>query len=280
MFGLFKKKKEDPKPAQTREQDPIYKEFAADFPAEVTDILAVTGASGFSAEQVEGTDLWKASMGVTAWKDEYTQELKQGEARLEVLGDDQLLSYLRDYVPRDFIIQLPVRPSADGTRFLMLDLPKPAFDPELKAILDKQKEPVTLEVDGLGTFTFSRTMSWFQTEIDWADQAVQLVFDRSETQEDSIQTALALTAEAADWDVRVKEFAAGQLVDQVNEWLQESGESFDCETLAARLEIDTVLAAEEGRVEFWMHDEEMLFPQTIHVTGTLTDGPMTAGESE
>ena len=42
----------------------------------------------------------------------------------------------------------------------MLELPQPGFDPDLKAILDEQKKPVSTWVEGLGTFTLNRTVDW------------------------------------------------------------------------------------------------------------------------
>ena len=49
------------------------------------------------------------------------------------------MDYLRQRVPRDFIIKCRARLSVDGSRLLMLELPQPGFDPDLKAILDEQK---------------------------------------------------------------------------------------------------------------------------------------------
>lgn len=274
MFGLFKKKKEEPRSAEPQEQNQEYKTFAADFPGEETDILAVTGGAALDTEQSEG-GLWQVSMGLTAWKDVYAQELQQGEARLEAIVDDNLLEHLRARLPRDFLIQVTVRPSEDGARFLMTDLPKPAFDPELKAILEEQKKPVTLEADGLGTFTLSRTMNWFQAEVDWAGQPIQLIFDRDENQDDSLAAARALLEDREDWDRRVREFAARQLLDQVNDAVEENGPVTE-EQLADGLEAESVQVFGSGEVEFWLHNEELLWGRAIHVSGSLTGGPAKA----
>lgn len=275
MFGRSKKKKEDPRNTEAQEQNQEYKAFAADFPGEETDILAVTGGSSLDTEQSGEGGLWRISMGLTAWKDEYTQELQQGDGRLEAIVDDNLLEHLRARLPRDFLIRATVRPSEDGTRFLMTDLPKPAFDPELKAILDEQKTPVTLEADGLGTFTLSRTMNWFQAEVDWVGQPIQLIFDRDENQDDSLAAARTLMGDRADWDRRVREFAARQLLEPVNDALQEDGPVTE-EQLLDGLEAESVQVFANGAVEFWLHNEELLWGRAIHVSGTLADGPAEA----
>lgn len=274
MFG-FKKKKEEPKNTEPQEQNQEVKAFAADFLPEETDILAVTGGSSLDTDQSGDSKLWKVGMGLTAWKDVYTQELQQGEGTLEALVDDNLLEHLRARLPRDFLIRVTVRPCADGVRFLMTDLPKPDFDPELKAILEEQKKPVTLEADGLGTFTLSRTMNWFQAEVDWAGQPIQLIFDRDENQDDSLVTARALMEDREDWDRRVREFAARELLEQVNDALQEDG-PVTGEQLLEGLEAESVQVSGTGAVEFWLHDDELLWGRAIHVSGTLEDGPTSA----
>lgn len=274
MFG-FKKKKEEPKNGEPQEQNQEVKAFAADFLPEETDILAVTGGNSLDTDQRDDSKLWKVSMGLTAWKDVYTQELQQGEGTLEALVDDNLLEHLRARLPRDFLIRVTVRPSADGVRFLMTDLPKPDFDPELKAILEEQKKPVTLEVDGLGTFTLSRTMNWFQAEVDWAGQPIQLIFDRDENQDDSLAAARALMENREDWDRRVREFAARELLEHVNDALQEDG-SVTGEQLRDGLEAESVQVSGNGGVEFWLHDDELLWGRAIHVSGALDDGPISA----
>lgn len=275
MFGRAKKKKEAPQSAEPQEQNQEIKAFAADFPGEETDILAVTGGSTLDTVQSGDGGLWHISMGLTAWKDVYTQELQQGEGTLEAIVDDNLLEHLRSRLPRDFLVRVTVRPSADGKRFLMTDLPKPDFDPELKAILEEQKKPVTLEADGLGTFTLSRTMNWFQAEVDWAGQPVQLIFGRDEDQDGSLTAARALLEDREDWDLRVRRFAAQQLLEQVNGALQE-GDSVTEEQLLDSLEAESVQVFADGAVEFWLHDDELLWGRAIHVTGTLADGPVQA----
>lgn len=275
MFGRSKKKKEEPKNTESQEQTQEYRSFAADFPGEETDIFAVTGGITLDTQQSGEGGLWRVSMGLTAWKDVYTQELQQGEGTLEAIVDDNLLEHLRSRLPRDFLVRVTVRPSEDGARFLMTDLPQPAFDAELKAILEDQKKPVTLETDDLGTFILSRTMNWFQAEIDWMGQPIQLVFDRDENQDGSLLTARTLLESRENWDRRVREYAARKLLDQVNDAIQEGGPVTE-EQLLDGLEAESVQVFGDGRVEFWLHNEELLWGRAVHVSGSLTDGPTQA----
>lgn len=287
MFGLFKKKKETPKPvveeAQKQEQVPEIKAFAEEFPGEETDILAITGPGTFDRDPVGESGLWKISIPLTAWMDEYTKELQQGEARLEAVIDRKLLDYLLERVPRNFMITATVCPNADGTRFRMTDLPKPGFDPDLKAILDEQKKPITLDVEGLGSFSLSRSMGWFQAAVDWMGAEVSMTFDQAEETLDSAQnTARALVSDQTVWDERVRSFAAEQLLDRVNELVKETdgeddeAEYFTATSLQSQWELDSILAGPDGSFEFLFSDDDLFLAHPVRVTGNLNEGPLQA----
>ena len=159
MFGLFQKKGGEPEEkAREKQREPggenaRFKEFSAQFLPEELSILAVTGANGFGGGKTGGEELWTASIGLTAWMEEDSPDIHRGEFVLSTIGDDQLLEILRRRTPRDFIVKFRGRVSEDGRRLLLLNLPEPGFDPDLKAILEEQKKPVTIEEEGLGVFT-------------------------------------------------------------------------------------------------------------------------------
>lgn len=287
MFGLFKKKGEEPEEKareKKREQsgeNAQFKKFAAQFLPEELSILAVTGASGFGGGKSGGEELWTASIGLTAWMEEDSPEIHRGEFVLSTVGDDQLLEILRRRVPRDFIIKFRGRASEDGRRLLLLDLPEPGFDPELKAVLEEQKKPVTFWADGLGTFALNRQVNWFETEVDWLGAEVSLSFDwgPEEEMKRSQNTARALLAGAADWDRRVREYAADELVSLANDWSQDAGGEDEepgeitREQFMERMELEALQVEPDGGFEFWFADGDMFYGHSIHVTGDLEKGP-------
>ena len=294
MFGLFKKKKEDPQPVQTPVAEPesvsanqedaaqaARKAFLSRFPGKETDILGITDPGGVSADKVEGTDLWKVSIGLIAWMDEYEQELHQSPARFEAMVDETLLEYLRARTPHNFIISATVRPCQDEEGcFLMTDLPKPGFDPTLKALLEERKKPVKLEVEGLGTFTLNRGLGWYDASVEWLGEEISLNLDQNEETLDAAQdTAKTLMNAQEDWDAQVRTFAAEQLLEQVNQLLQsedEDAELYTAETLAEQFQIDSILTGPDGAFEFWFSDDDLFLAHPVHVTGTLDQGPKLA----
>ena len=272
MFGLFGKKEAQPR--RDEGQSPEFQELAAQFQPGETTVLAVTGANGFGGARLGKTELWRASLGLTAWMEEDGGEVCREETELVTVADDRLLDYLRRRAPRDVIIKCTVRRAREGRRLLLLDLPQPGFDPELKAILDEQKKPVTFWAEDLGTFTLNRQVDWFETEVDWLGQPVSLCLDQEEPEamKRSQDTARALLAAAADWDRRVREYAVGQLLSDANSWAEDDG-PITREQFMARMEPEAIQVDPEGGFEFWFGDGDMFFGHSIHVTGSLDSGP-------
>ena len=276
MFGFFKSKGEKPeeKERKTRAENPEsaqFKEFAAQFLPEELSILAVTGANGFGGGKTSGEKLWTATIGLTAWMEEDSPDIHRGEFVLTTVGDEQLLEHLRRRAPRDFIIKCRVRASADGRRLLLLDLPEPGFDPDLKAILEEQKKPVTFWEEGLGTFTLNRQVDWFETELDWLGTTISLTFDKDEDRAETLQKAKDLLAAAADWDRRVREYAADELLASANDWAED--EEITREQFMERMELESIEIRADGSFDFWFADGDMFYGHSIHVSGDMEHGP-------
>lgn len=273
MFGLFKKKGEQPEEEQ-RVQNPEnkqFKAFAAKFLPEELTILAVTGANGFGGGRAGKEKLWRASIGLTAWMEEDSPDIHRGEFVLSTIGDEQLLEVLRRRTRPDFIIKFRGRASEDGKRLLLLDLPEPGFDPDLKAILEEQKKPVTFWEEGLGTFTLNRQVDWFETEVDWLGGQISLVFDAEEDRAEVLQRAKTLLAGAASWDKRVREYAADDLLASANDWAED--EEITREQFIQRMELESIEIRADGSFEFWFADGDMFYGHSIHVSGDMEHGP-------
>ena len=283
MFKLFGKKKEAPKSDASSAQHPELAALAAQFDPEEFDILAVTGANGFGGDKEPGQELWTATLPLTAWKED-GGPLHREDTCLVALADDTLLGYLRRLAPRDSIIPARVRQGLDDDRFLLVGMPSPVMDPELKAILEEQKQEVSTWVPGLGTFVLNRSVNWFQADVDWLGQSIQLTYDQgSEAEMKAAQdNALALMADQAGWDGKVRAFAADRLLSQANDWVREAagedGEAGEVtrESFLEQMELESVQIYGDGRFEFWFNDGGLFWGRAIHVTGSLTEGPADA----
>lgn len=269
-FGKKKEKEHIPSPQELQVQA-----FAQQFlPDEIT-LVAVTGPEGVSDDRKEGEELWTLTISLTAWTDEDDGIVSQQPAQLQILADEQLRSYLRQHLPGNFIIKAKVRPAKEGDLFQLVGMPEPGFDPELKAILNEQVKPITLETADLGTFTLIRSMGWFETQADWLTQPIQLTFARGEEEEqqDSLATARTLLAKAQELDVQIRDLAADKLLDAVNEALEE--EAVSRNELRDSLALETLLAAPNGAFTAW-YGSDLLFGRAIRISGSADQGPTEA----
>ena len=294
MFGFFKKKsgeipeeqerlqKAAAREAERKEAPAIPEELRAlgqKFLPEEFSILAVTGAGGFGGSRPQENGPWLAVLELTAWKEEDSEEPAHREkTQLVALADDKLMDYLRRRVRGDSVFQIMVRPSEDGKQFLMTELPQPEIDPEMKAILEEQKKPVSIWVPELGTFTLNRLVNWFEAEVEWLGQPARLDIDREEDWDACVEQAKALMAGQKGWDEKVRAFAAQELLDQANDWARDAAEGEEPEEITReqfmeRLELDAVQISAGGRFEFWFNDGDLFWGHAIHVTGALDHGP-------
>ena len=296
MFGFFKKKsgevpeeqerlqKAAAREAERREAPEVPEELRAlgqKFLPEEFSILAVTGRGGFGGSRTLEHGPWLAGLELTAWKAEDSEEPAHREkAQLVAVADDRLMDYLRRRVRGDSVFQIMVRPSEDGKQFLMTELPQPEIDPEMKAILEEQKKPVSIWVPELGTFTLNRLVNWFEAEVEWLGQPARLDIDREEDWDACVERAKALMADQKGWDEKVRSFAADQLLEQANDWAQDAAgnedgepEEITREQFMERMELDAVQISADGRFEFWFNDGDLFWGHAIHVTGSLDQGP-------
>ena len=286
MFKLFGKKQEaQPRSREEAEGTPLSRHpkaaaLAAQFGEEEFDILAVTGANAFGGGQSdEGEEYRTVTLPLTAWRED-DGPVHREDTCLVALADDKLLTYLRRLAPRDSIIQVRVRQGLEDDRFLMAGMPAPVMDPELKAILDEQKKPVTFWENGLGTFALNRAVGWFEAEGDWLGQPVRLEFDRDENRADCLSHFHTLMEGQEEWDRRVRSLAADKLLSLANDWEADAAGSEDREAeeitredFISRMELDAVQVYEDGAFDFWFNDGDLFWGHAIHVTGSLETGP-------
>lgn len=272
MFGLFKKK-EKPAAAPASAQSGEMRAFAANFhPKEMT-VLVVTGAKGFASDKAADEELWTASMELTAWMEDNSPNIQRGEFKLVAKGDETLMNFLRQRVPRDFILKCRVRLSLDGTSLLLTNLPEPGFDPDLKAILEEQKKPVAVEVEGLGKFMLNRSVGVLQAEIQFMGQGVQLCFDKDEDRAACGRTAKAVLDDLIALDEKARFLAADKLLELANEWAADAdGEEVSREEFLSRMTLETIDVAENESYDLWYNDGELFFGHVIHVSGNLNEG--------
>ena len=267
----FGKKKEKAQ-AEPAAQNAQIQSFAQQFLPEEFTILAVTGFTPFGGKRPDDSDLWVSGISLTAWMEMDGEEIHQESVQLTTLADDRLYSYLRGHLPSNFILKARVRAAKDGKSFQLIGMPEPGFDPDLKAILNQQKKPVTLESADFGTFTLIRGAGWFDAEADWNGVSTRLVFDFAEESEPCLNTARNLFADPAGWDEKIRSYTARHMLATLNTFAGEDEDPMTEQELAEQLDPDSILVRGDGTFEFWYGNGGMFWGQLIRVCGSLGEG--------
>lgn len=272
---LFGKKKETERTTSPQEEQ--VQAFARRFDAQEMTLVAVTGPEGMSNTREGEDDLWTVRMPLTAWMDSFDSVVHREPAALEILADDRLLAYLGQRLPRNFIIKAKVRPALEGDAFQLVGMPEAGFDPDLKAALDEQVRPVTLDGGALGAFTLNRSVDQFQAEVVWLGTPVLLVFDRGQEEQGVLNTAAALLTDNGAWGESVYAFAAERVLEQVNvlNTEDEEGQPLTADELAKQMEPEVVEVDGSENVTVWLGGEP-LWGHNVRVEGTLSAGPKEA----
>lgn len=270
LFGKKKEAAQAPRPEQA--QNAQVQTFAQQFLPEEFTILALTGYSALNSNREDESQLWTADITLSAWMREDDLELHRQQAQLVTLADDRLLEYLRARVPANFILKVRVRAAKEGGRFQLVGMPEPGFDPELKALLDEQKKPVTLDGGALGEFTLVRSAGWFDAEADWNGVSTRLEFDAAEPPQPCLDTARALLARADVWDGEARACAVRAFYPQFQPLAEADGEEFSQEDFLQQLDPDSILVRGDGSFELWYGSGGVFWGRCFKVTGTIDGG--------
>ena len=269
-FGKKKEKDQAPKPEDLQKTQ--IQAFAQQFSSEEFTLIALTGHSAFGGKLDETSQLWTAGITLNAWLREDEEEVHKDPAQLVTLADDRLFGYLRTRIPANFILKIKVRAAKEGNVFQLIGMPEPGFDPDLKAMLEEQKKPVTLDGGDLGTFTLVRSAGWFDAEADWNGVSTRLVFDCNEASEPCLNTARNLFLDPAGWDEKIRSYTAGHLLATLNTFAGEGEEPMTAQELYDLLEPDSILVRGDGTFEFWYGNGGVFWGQLVRVCGSLGEG--------
>ena len=103
--------------------------------------------------------------------------------------------------------------------------------------------------------------------------------DRDEDREKCLSHLRALMAGQANWDGRLRDCAARDLLELANDWASDGGceerepEEITRGQFMERLEPDAVQISGDGSFDFWFNDGALFWGHRIHVTGSLEGGP-------
>jgi hypothetical protein len=227
--------------------------------------------------QVPPSSDWTLRFVLKPWR-RAEGELDERELSVCKLVSHERLSEYMDLVdPYDVIL---ARVHFEGElRATLIELMGAEADEELERRAAELQEPITMEVDSIGTLTFDRHVGWWETERVWAGTAVRLWINVDEGGDVAAvaKTADALWASESEWDERLRARAVDELLALKNEnWRAEDEAEVTSDEFKQRMKPEGVTVAADGEVEFSFEDGELFLGHAVRVWGNLTDGPTDA----
>jgi hypothetical protein len=238
-----------------------------------TIVLGVVYPPGAGGGHVGDEADWRLSFDLRPWR-RAGGSLEEDALRLSKwVSKDELAEYMGVIRIYD-VVRAEVRLEGSGGAEL-IELLVSGSDEELAQRAGELRDPLTVEDDFFGTFTFDRSVEWWQADHVWGASPVKLTVAAAETDDvhAAAEPARTLWRSQADWDRRVRARAVEDLLPLKNEhWLEEAESEVTAEQFAARMTLETISVYGDA-LEFWFDDGGLFLGHTICVSATLADGP-------
>ncbi len=252
-------------------------QFQQSFTGAELDIIALIGVNSASYSKGGHEQAWMAALPVTAWHILDHAEIQQGRFILVDKGEQKQLEQLFEPMGANQIWKMTVRRDHHRLLLLKLDhLVDPAQEPELTTILAEQTLEVQVEHERLGTFVLNRSLNSFRGNIEWLGVTITISIDNDADVNHQLKVLTDILDAGAEWDARIRAFAAEELTELKNDsWLEDDEEEWSEANFAKQLTLQAITFTEED-FTFWFDDGDLFWGHAIYVSNTIEDGPYDA----
>lgn len=152
-------------------------------------------------------------------------------------------------------------------------------EPRLDEIKEKMSKPVVIEDEVLGEFVLDRQFSWFEGVIEWLGEECSVFLETDEEDGDTADKTFAVLKELCmdlkEWDCKFRVYAAAELTELANEWLQEEETDDESvvitkEEFAGRLAIREVSITPDGDLTLYYNDDDMFWGHAVEVDANIS----------
>ena len=172
------------------------------------------------------------------------------------------------------IYRVLVRPSFENANdWMMVKVLGKGADARLKAIAEEYAKPVAIKT-AVGEFTLNRNYNWFEGKVDWLGGQADVLVDVEEGADDAPELFAkleAMVANAAEWDCRVRDCAADELLEGANDWQADSDDEGEesaeitREDFKRRIGAPSIHLYGDGTGDFGFGDDDMFYGHFIVV---------------
>lgn len=157
---------------------------------------------------------------------------------------------------------------------------KDLSDDELQQRVTELRRPFSFKDSRFGVFILNRRINWFEAEVAWGSIEIRLALKVGEggDPKECLDTAHALWNLQSVWSKRVTDLAIAELLDLKNRaWLEDDENPLTAEQFLAAIRLTSITVAPDGSFDFWHNDGDLFFGHDIKVSGSITEGPTSAG---
>ncbi len=250
------------------------------------EVIGVVHPLGAGGGQAGKETLWTLLFSFSAWRRAGGGvEERELSLRKPNLSDAELRRMMKSIRPYD-VLRARVRftEPADAAAPLQAELTavpeKESSDAELNARAELLRRPVTVDHPFFGTFTLDRARNWYEVAFPWNSRTARLYVSRRgcEDERELFATARSLWKQQKEWDKRIRDYAAAELLDLKNDlWRGDGEKKLTPAGFKARMSLESVVVRAGGRFEFTFEDGNLFWGHVIEVRGTLAGGPTHAG---
>ncbi|MBQ3387393.1 MAG: DUF2262 domain-containing protein [Eggerthellaceae bacterium] len=170
------------------------------------------------------------------------------------------------------IYRILVRPSVEkDNEWMMVKVLGKGADARLSAIAEEYAKPVAIKT-AVGEFTLNRNYNWFEGKIDWPGGQADVLIDVEEGANDAPELFAkmeAMAATAEEWDCRVRDYTADELLEGANDWQsdgQDEGEEateITRDDFKRRIGVPSIHLYADGTGDFGFGDDDMFYGHFI-----------------
>ena len=274
-----------------------YKKFSHAFKDTEEEIIVLLSDTGGGAGKSNGDNYWTAVEHLLAWKSLATEEIHVGDGRLNWLITEENEKTQGCAWPFNMqsggIYRLRVRDLIDRTvpegklaefynRFYVLEVLESHVQcEELLNIQKDYRKPVIVEDQQLGTFVLNKDYSCFSGKVKWNDQNISVSMEVNKndrcTWEQVFENLRFLFNNMQQKDLEFRQYAAEQLTELANDWLQDEEDDEITEDLfVSRINLVELAMDYNGYYSLYYNDDDMFWGHIIDIVGSIETGPTSA----
>ena len=153
--------------------------------------------------------------------------------------------------------------------------------PELNRVLEEYHKEVVLQDDVLGACKLDKDLEMFESDVDWCGIPIRLTFGvdafAQETWYVALDAAKSVVLNSESWDRQMREFAAVELIEDTNYYLEIEQLEGDFkplreEDLANKLYLELFDIFRDGKFRAYLGFKDMLEDYEIIISGSIYDG--------